>query len=241
VPWGRWAQGQRPVPRPLLPARLRPAAAVLLAACVAVTLALALTFAGHTRAGPLDSAVDARARAGLGTHPALLGQLVRLGDTGPVTAVTIALVLACVAVRRWRGGVLVAVAVPATAVLTEFVLKPVIHRTLRGALSFPSGHTAIMFALAVASAVLLADPPGRRGSGAVRLLLVLAALLTAAAVAAAMVGMGFHYFTDTVGGAAVGTALPLLSALVIDGAGRTRRVDEAGASRRTVPPTRLSL
>ena len=227
--------------RPLLPGRLRPAAAALLAACVAVTLALALTFAGQTQAGWPDSAVDSQARAGLGTHPAVAGLLVRLGDTGPVTAATIALVLACVAVRRWQGGVLAAVTVPATAVLTEFVLKPVIHRTLHGALSFPSGHAAIMFTLAITSAVLLADPPARRVPGAVRLLLVLGALLTAAAVSAAMVGMGFHYFTDTVGGAALGTALPLLSALLIDWAAGSRRVDEAGAARRTAPPTRISL
>jgi membrane-associated phospholipid phosphatase len=81
-----------------------------------------------------------------------------------------------------------------------------------------------MFALAVVSAVLLADPPGRRAPAAVRLLLVLGALATAAAVSAAMVGMGFHYFTDTVGGAALGTALALLSAFVIDWAAASRHV-----------------
>jgi undecaprenyl-diphosphatase len=191
---------------------------------VAVTLALGIRFAGQTRAGSLDSAVDAPARAGLGSHPALLGLLVRLGNTGPVTAAIIVLVLACVAARRWRGSVLAAVAVPGAAALTEFVLKPFIHRTLHGALSFPSGHATSMFALAVVSAVLLAGPPGRRGSAAVRLLLAGGALLTAAAVSAAMVGMGFHYFTDTVGGAALGTATALLAALIIDWAAASRHV-----------------
>jgi membrane-associated phospholipid phosphatase len=141
-----------------------------------------------------------------------------------VTVVTMVLVLACAAARRWRGSVLAAVAVPAAAALTELVLKPFIHRTLHGALSFPSGHATSMFALAIVSAVLLADPPGRRVSAAARLLLALGALLTAAAVSAAMVAMGFHYFTDTVGGAALGTAMALLSAFIIDWAAASRHV-----------------
>lgn len=240
MPWGRWRQAQgrgpRPVPRSLLPARLRPAAAALLAACVAVTLALGMRFASQTRAGWLDSAVDAQARAGLGRHPAVAGLLVRLGDTGPVTVLIMLLVLACVAARRWRGSVLAAAAVPAAAALTEFVLKPLIHRTLHGALSFPSGHATSMFALAVVSAVLLADPPGRRGSAAVRLLLAGGALLTAAAVSAAMVGMGFHYFTDTVGGAALGTAVALLSALIIDWAAASRHVRFPQSARQPSSP-----
>jgi undecaprenyl-diphosphatase len=125
--------------------------------------------------------------------------------------------------RRWRGCVLAAVAVPAASALTEFVFKPLTDRTLHGALSYPSGHATGMFALAAVSWMLLANPAGQRRPGAVRLIVVFGAFLLAVAVPVAMVSLGFHYFTDTIGGAAVGTATVLVSAFVIDWAAASRQ------------------
>jgi membrane-associated phospholipid phosphatase len=127
---------------------------------------------------------------------------------------TLALVLACLASRRWAGAVLAAVAVPAATGLTEYVLKPYVGQAIGQA--FPSGHATSMFALAASCAVLLVDPPRWPVPGAVRLLLVSMALLFATAVAAAMVAIGAHDFTDAVGGAAVGTAVVLACALTLD-------------------------
>jgi membrane-associated phospholipid phosphatase len=45
---------------------------------------------------------------------------------------------------------------------------------------------------------------------------MLGALLLAVAVPSAMVGLGLHYFTDIVGGAALGTCAALLTALLLD-------------------------
>ena len=73
-----------------------------------------------------------------------------------------------------------------------------------------------MFALAATCAVLLAGPSRPRLPGALRLLLGLGAVLLAAAVGTAMVGLGYHYFTDIVAGAVVGIGMVLLTALVID-------------------------
>jgi membrane-associated phospholipid phosphatase len=87
-----------------------------------------------------------------------------------------------------------------------------------GALSFPSGTEARVFAVAAVFAVLMADPVRPRIPAAVRLALAVAVLLAAVAVAVALVGLDQHYFTDTVGGAAVGTAVALATALVVDGA-----------------------
>jgi hypothetical protein len=64
--------------------------------------------------------------------------------------------------------------------------------------------------------VLFAGPLRSHVPAVVRLLLVLAALTAVGAVAAALVGKGAHYFTDTVGGAAVGTAVVLATALALD-------------------------
>jgi membrane-associated phospholipid phosphatase len=207
---------QRTGPRPLVPAAIRPLAAVIMVVCVAVTALLAALVAGQARAGPVDSWVDARIRSGLGGQWRGLEDLAGIGDMLPVAVMTSVLVLACLVTRRWRGAVLAAVAVPAAAGVAELVLKPLVGRTLTGSLSFPSGTEARVFAVAAVFAVLMADPVRPRIPAVVRLTLAVAVLLTAVAVAVALVGLDQHYFTDTVGGAAVGTAVALATALVLD-------------------------
>jgi membrane-associated phospholipid phosphatase len=220
-PWTRAVRRLRqPAARPLLAPAARRLAAGLVALCVVITVVLGAQFAHQGRPGSLDRAVDSWLRAGLGHHPGLLNAGAWIGDAVPVTLITVALVLACLVARRWRGAALVAVAEPVAAALTEFVLKPLIHRTLQGALSLPSGHSTRMFALAGAGLILLAGPSRPRMPAAWRVLLVLAGYLIATAVAVAMVGMGAHYFTDTVAGAAVGTAVVLVTAFLLDRLGQ---------------------
>jgi undecaprenyl-diphosphatase len=195
---------------------VRPAATALLVVCVAITVLLGTLFAHRRQAGALDAAVDARIQGDLGGQRRILNDLAELGDLLPVIAIFAALFLTCLVTRRWRGAVLVALAVPAATGITELILKPLIGRTFMGALSFPSGHEARVFALAAAFAVLLANPVRPRIPAVVRLFLAAAVLLAACAVAVALVGLDQHYFTDTVGGAAVGTAVVLATALVLD-------------------------
>jgi membrane-associated phospholipid phosphatase len=203
-----------PVPQELLPRWFRLPAAMLLGACVAVTAALAVRFAGRGQQGWLNSALDPRIQAELNRFPVLLSWLPDLGTLIPVALITLALVVACVATRRWSGAVLAAVAVPAAIGLTEYVLKPFVGRIIEQ--GFPSGHATSMFALATICAVLLVDPPRRHVPVAVRLLLMVAVLMLAAAVSAAMVAIGAHHFTDAAGGAAVGTGLVLAVTLMLD-------------------------
>jgi membrane-associated phospholipid phosphatase len=220
--------------RPLLPPVFRMPAAVLLVACAGVTAVLGVGFGGQGHGRWLDLVVDPRIRSSLAAVPALLSFLADTGQAIPTAVMTLALVLACVVTRRWPGAVLAAVAVAAATSLTEWVLKPAVDRTLHGALSFPSGHATVMFALAGTYTVLLLDRgnpgnlplgPGnpKRAPGIVRLLPVLLALLAATAVATAMVGLGAHYFTDVVGGAAVGTGMVLACAFAVDAASRPRQ------------------
>ena len=145
----------------------------------------------------------------------MLEFLARFGDLPLVTVLTAALILGCAAVRRWRGAALAAVAVPVAAALTEDVLKPAVGRTLRGSLTYPSGHATSSFTLATVSIILLAAPSWPRAPAVARRLLMLGAFLLAVAVPSAMVGLGLHYFTDIVGGAA-GTGTALLTALLLD-------------------------
>jgi undecaprenyl-diphosphatase len=199
-----------------LPGRRRRAAIALLAVCGVVIAVPGVLFAGHTQPSRLDAPVDAAFRSSLGTHPAVLEFLARFGDLPLVTVLTAALILGCAAVRRWRGAVLAAVAVPVAAALTEDVLKPIIGRTLRGFLSYPSGHASSLFTLATVSIILLAAPSWPRAPAVARRLLMLGAFLLAVAVPSAMVALNLHYFTDIVGGAALGTGTALLTALLLD-------------------------
>jgi undecaprenyl-diphosphatase len=214
---------ERPRPARLLPAPLRLPAVALLACCVTVTVLLGITFAGQRHAGWLDTAVDTPVKSAFKRFPALLNVLADTGTLIPVTLMTLALVLACVATRRWTGAILAAVATPAASALTEFVLKPLVGRTIGGTLSLPSGHATSSFALAGTCAVLLLDPSGHRLSGSVRLVLASLALLVA---------KGAHYFTDVVAGTAVGIGMVLACALILDWLGPDRGALSWGAARR---------
>ena len=214
----------------------------MLAACAAVTVVLATLFAGRGKPGWLDSVMDPRFRALQGRFPAVVNWLPDLGTLKPVTLMTLALVLACVATHRWSGAILAAVAEPAAIGLTEYVLKPSIGQAMWWGTShsYPSGHATGMFALAAIFAVLLFDPPGRRVPGVTLLLLVfIAVLLLAAAVAAAMVAIGAHTFTDAVGGAAVGTGMVMACALALDLVAEVLRGGRWAARRRERPAVDL--
>jgi undecaprenyl-diphosphatase len=123
--------------------------------------------------------------------------------------------------------VLAVTAVPVTAFLDDTVVKHLVNRTHLGQLSFPSGHTASAMALATVLGVLLHDPARRTVTRAARAALVLAACAITALVAIGVIGLRWHYFTDTVGGVALGTGTVLTLAFLIDlvvGVMRSRRI-----------------
>lgn len=184
-------------------------------ACAAVVAVLGALFAGQSQPDRLDAAVGHWLRSSIGTHPAPLHVLANFGEPPMVTALTVVLVLAALAARRWRGAVLPVVAVPLAAALTELALKPLFGRTIGGALSYPSGHATSDFALAAVAAILFAGPARPRIPAFARRLLLLGAFLFAAVVAVAVVGLWYHYFTDIIGGAAVGSGTVVLTALVL--------------------------
>jgi membrane-associated phospholipid phosphatase len=164
--------------------------------------------------GWVDTAIDAKVRADLGGHPLLLTVLVWPGAPVAVTAVAAALVLACFFRRRYGEAALVAISVPLATAITELVLKPLVGRTSWGD-PFPSGHVTSVAALVTALTVLLVTTPARMPR-LLRLLLAFMGFLTAAAVAFGVIGANMHHFSDTIGGAAVGTGTVLLTALVLD-------------------------
>lgn len=125
------------------------------------------------------------------------------------------LVVACVAARRLDGALLAVVGVPAAIGMAE-VLKQLFDRTLNGAPVYPSGHTATAFALAAVVMILMFCPSRHVLPFAARLAITLAATLAACAVALAVIGLNWHYFTDTLAGAAVAIGTVVGVSLVLD-------------------------
>ncbi len=103
------------------------------------------------------------------------------------------------------------------------VLRPAVGEQLLPA----RFRRAAIFAIATAIAVLLIRPPGTNMPPSMRI--VLAVLTYAAAVAAAFGLVEIHYFTDAIGGAAVGTGVTLAIALALDRLGASRAQARAAA------------
>ncbi|MDT5106622.1 MAG: hypothetical protein QOI25_4135, partial [Mycobacterium sp.] len=134
-------------------------------------------------------------------HP-FLGRLLFFTD-GRVVFVVWAIVLAATLLRRrWRLAAVIAVA-PLVAVVAARLCKRLFGRLSDGVLAYPSGHTT----LAVVVLGLAALAAG-----------VAVWSVVAAAVVAVLGVFGqaftYHYFTDTVGGVLLGSAIGCVVALV---------------------------
>lgn len=202
--------------RPLLAATARPRAGVLLAGCVVLVAVLGAVFAHQSTADRFDHAVDAPVITWFDDHHTLALWLAYPGTTIPAVVLTAALAIGCLLTGRRRGAVLAILAVPVTAVITDGLLKPLVHRTYIGQVVYPSGHTATIVALAATVTVLLLAPPRPAMPRSLRILILAVAYLAAVAVVVGVIAVRFHYFTDTVAGAAVGIGTVCGLALVLD-------------------------
>jgi membrane-associated phospholipid phosphatase len=208
----RQAPGRR-----LLSPGSRPVALAAVAACVIVVAALGAWVAHRTQATSVDRPIDAWLTSHLGHDSGFVVTTRALGNPRWVTGGCVAAVLACLVTRRYRGALLVAIAVPLAGAITEFALKPLFDRTITGFLAFPSGHVTGVSALAVPIVIVLIGPARPPWPAALRVLLAAVTLLALVSVALSVVAGHWHYFTDTIGGAAVGIATALLTALALDG------------------------
>ena len=189
---------------PLLAASARSRAGVLLAGCAVLVAVLGAVFARQDTADRFDRAVDAPVITWFAGHHTLALWLAFPGTTIPAVVLTAALALGFLLTGRRRGAVLAILAVPVTAVITDGLLKPLVHRTYIGQVVYPSGHTATIAAMAATATVLLLAPPRPEMARPVRVLILAVAYLACVAVVVGVIALRFHYFTDTVAGAAVG-------------------------------------
>ena len=211
------AEGTQPrLARPLLTDSARSRAGAVGVCCAVLVTVLGALFAHQATADWLDHAVDSPIITVFGHHQDLAGWLIAPGSKVPAGALSAAIVVACLLVGRLNGAVLAAAAVPATGALNDGVFKPLVHRTYLGVLSYPSGHTATVFALAATVGVLLLYPPKSARARALRALILLAACALGVMVTIGVIGLRFHYVTDTVAGAAVGIGTVCGLALLLD-------------------------
>jgi membrane-associated phospholipid phosphatase len=201
---------------PLLGNPARTWGGLALAGCVVVVLALGLPLRGQTGPDSFDAAVDTPVIAFLGSHHGLLLWLAWPATAVPGIAVSAATAIGCLVAGRLSGALLALAAVPVASALDDVVLKHLFHRTYLGQLAFPSGHVTSVSAQAAMLAVLLLVAPHPRRTQAARVALVAVFCVLTLTTAVAVIALRWHYFTDTVAGAAVGTGTVLALALLID-------------------------
>jgi membrane-associated phospholipid phosphatase len=146
---------------------------------------------------------------------AVIQALASLGDPAVAGVLVAGLAGAAAVARRWSGVLLTIVGTLAAVAITELVLKPLIGRLSYGHLSFPSGHTTAVVAVALSAVILLAGARWPRSS-ALRLVVGLAVVTVAVGVAISLIAEHVHYATDTVAGACVAVASVLTVALALD-------------------------
>ncbi len=202
--------------RSLLAPSARPWAGALLACCAVLVALLGVLFAHQARADWLDHVVDSPIITWFGGHQGLLPWLAAPGSLIPAGVLSAAIVVTCLLTGRVNGAVLAAAAVPVAVGLDESLLKHLVHRTDLGVLTYPSGHSTAMFALAAVVTTLLLASPQPTKAGTLRILVPAAACILGGVVAIAVIGLRWHYFTDTVAGAAVGIGTVCGIALILD-------------------------
>jgi membrane-associated phospholipid phosphatase len=137
--------------------------------------------------------------------------------TKPSVLVVVLVVVLLVALyrRRWRLAAATPLA-PVVGIVFVQLLKPVFGREKAGGLAYPSGHVTTLVVV-MGLVVLVAGCAWW------------AVLVAVAAVLLGMVGVGitFHYFTDTVGGLLLGSAIVCVVALT---SGHAPRPDLTGVN-----------
>jgi undecaprenyl-diphosphatase len=209
--------------RPLLPAHLRRPAALVIVLALLVLAVLALRYAHQEAAGRLDRTLDVYIRTHLRRDQRLTGALISLAEPPHAAIVLAAVAGAAALARRWSGVILTLGGTLTAVTITEVILKPLVGRLRYGHLSFPSGHTSAVAAIAIAIAILLLG--GQRPHRvAPRLTASLAAVVVAASVAVALIAQHVHYTTDTLAGGCVAVITVLSLALALDSFGPRARL-----------------
>lgn len=214
----------RPGPA-VLPPALRAGLGPVAVLAALVVVVVGVLYAGRSGPGRVDrwvrSAVDGVGppwrKAALATD--------FLAEPAGAAALVVVAVTGCLLLRRPRAAAFTVVAAGVSVGATKLI-KPLAGHTIHGGhLSYPSGHTAFLTALALVAALLAAGRLGLgRAAGAA--LVLIAALVAGAAMGWAQIVLGAHYPTDVLGGWCTALAVAPATGWLVDraaGAGRRGR------------------
>ncbi|MEU6218821.1 phosphatase PAP2 family protein [Streptomyces sp. NPDC047022] len=199
----------------VLPPSLRAWLGLIAALATLMVVVLGVLYAGHSRPGMVDAWIQPAVE---GVRPPWRHVALAMDFLGePAGAATLvgAAVTGCLLLRRPRAAVLLVAGVGMT-VGAATLLKSVVGRTIHdGHLSYPSGHTAFLTALALVVALVAT---GRLGLGrrAGTLLVLAVALVAGATMGWAQVALGAHYPTDVLGGWCTALAVIPATAWLVD-------------------------
>lgn len=188
---------------------------IVLVLAIIVIIVLGMRYADQDMPGHLDRSLDALIRNHLRPDQPLTQVLVSLGNPTQAAILVAAVAGAAAVARRWSGVLLTVLGTVTAVTITELILKPLVGRLRFGHLSFPSGHTTAVTAVALASMILIGGARWPR-SIAARIITGLVPVAVAVGVAISLVAQHIHYATDTVAGSCVALATVLAVALGLD-------------------------
>jgi membrane-associated phospholipid phosphatase len=170
--------------------------------CAVLTLALGLVFTGDHAPSGLD---DSARSAITGWPHGVLRALVLPTEPYVLLPALALLVVWCLYTSRPRDALFVVLGPSVALAANTWLLKPLFDRWKGDTLVYPSGHTVSMVATLVVVFVLT--------HGLMRTTATVVGAVLLVGVTIGMVGLGYHYLTDIVGG----TCFAMFAVLAIHG------------------------
>src|SRR5689334_13190154 len=146
-----------PGQRTAIPHSLRSTLGVGAVLAAVVLTGLGTYYAGQSTAGPLDRSVTASVESAMPEANIAVLAVDNLGEARIAPLAVVLLAVVCAGLNRRRLAV-VALTGPALPGLVMIAMKSASDRTIHGDnLSYPSGHTAVVTAMAIVVALLAVD------------------------------------------------------------------------------------
>ncbi len=183
--------------------------------CTMIMAVLGFLVSGERIAAGPDTAAASWVDRIFGADLELLRLFVLPAEAYVLIPVAVLVAGLCFVTRR-RLDAVAAIAAPALAIgANTWLLKPLFDRWKDGYLAYPSGHTVSLVAV-LTVLVLLARP------GVARAVITVIGAVVLVAVTIGMIGLGYHYLTDVVGGTLFAVAAVLATWLLLRWSARRR-------------------